>query len=96
MDFNLTEERQMLSNTLTRYLAECYQSEHRNSIAYKAPFHDPCKWKEMAKLGIFSALVNEADGGFGGAGTSGVGAAPPSIPNRSRLVINFGLDTTFL
>ena len=68
MDFNLTEDHQMLSNTLTRYLAERYQIEHRNSIAYKAPFHDPSKWKEMAKLGIFSALVNEADGGFGGAG----------------------------
>ena len=68
MDFNLTEDRRMLSDTLTRYLAEQYQIEHRNSVAYESPFHDPSKWTEMAELGIFSALANEADGGFGGAG----------------------------
>ena len=68
MDFNLTEDHQMLSDTLTRYLAEQYQIEHRNSIAYDAPYHDPSKWTEMAELGVFSALVDEAVGGFGGGG----------------------------
>lgn len=69
MDFNLTEDRQMLSDTLTRYLAEQYQIEHRNSIAYDPPYHDPSKWTEMAELGVFSALADEAVGGFGGGGS---------------------------
>jgi alkylation response protein AidB-like acyl-CoA dehydrogenase len=68
MDFNLTEDRRMLSDTLTRYLDEQYQIEHRNSVAYDAPYHDPSKWTEMAELGVFSALADEAVGGFGGAG----------------------------
>lgn len=68
MDFNLTEDRRMLSDTLIRYLAEQYQIEHRNSVAYDAPYHDPSKWTEMAELGVFAALADEAVGGFGGAG----------------------------
>ena len=68
MDFNLTEERQMLSDMLTRFLTEQYQLEHRNSVAYDAPFHDPSKWKEMARLGVFAALANETDGGLAGSG----------------------------
>ena len=36
MDFNLTEDRRMLSDTLTRYLAEQYPVEHRNKVAYDA------------------------------------------------------------
>ncbi|WP_373050095.1 acyl-CoA dehydrogenase family protein [Thalassovita aquimarina] len=68
MDFNLTEDRQMLSDTLNRYLAEQYPVEHRNKVAYEAPFHDPSKWDELAELGALFALAPESAGGFGGTG----------------------------
>ena len=68
MNFDLTEERQMLADTLRRYIAGSYAVEHRNKVAYDAPYHDPAKWAEMAELGIPGALVTEEAGGFGGAG----------------------------
>jgi len=68
MDFNLTEDRRMLSDTLGRYLNDQYSLEHRNSVAYDTPFYDPAKWQELAELGVFAALAHEEAGGFGGAG----------------------------
>lgn len=68
MNFDLTEDRQMLADTLNRYLADQYGFEARNAAAYETPYHDPAKWAEMAELGIAGALVPEEQGGFGGAG----------------------------
>ncbi len=68
MNFDLTDDRQMLKETLARYLAAEYPFAHRTKVAYEAPCHDPEKWGEMAELGIAGALVAEAAGGFGGAG----------------------------
>ena len=68
MDFQQTDDRRLLRDTLTRYLAEQYPFEHRTQVAYAAPFHDPVKWAEMAELGVLHALVPEAQGGLGGTG----------------------------
>ena len=68
MDFNLTEDRRMLADTLNRFLADQYPVEHRNKVAYDAPFHDPAKWEQLAELGALFALAAEAAGGFGGTG----------------------------
>jgi alkylation response protein AidB-like acyl-CoA dehydrogenase len=68
MDFSLTGERRMLSETLTRWLADSYPVTHRNAVAYDLPGHDPAKWAELAELGALYALAPEAAGGFGGAG----------------------------
>jgi len=68
MDFQPTDDRRLLRDTLTRYLAEQYPLSHRNAVAYAAPFHDPAKWTEMVELGLLHALVPEAQGGLGGAG----------------------------
>lgn len=68
MNFDLTEDRQMLADTLRRYLSEKYAVEQRNAIAYEEPFHSPEKWAELAELGIAGALVPESAGGFGGTG----------------------------
>lgn len=68
MDFDLTEDRRMLSDTLTRYLADQYGFEQRNAAAYSAPYHDADKWREMAELGILAAFAPEEAGGFGGTG----------------------------
>ena len=68
MDFNLTEDRQMLSDSLSRYLGDKYPVDHRNKVAYDLPCHDPAKWDEMAELGALFALAPEDAGGFGGTG----------------------------
>lgn len=68
MNFDHSEERQMLADQLQRYLAQRYPMDVRNAVAYSAPFHDAARWGELAELGIIAALVPEADGGFGGTG----------------------------
>ena len=68
MDFNLTEDRRMLSDSLNRYLGDKYPVEHRNKVAYDLPCHDPEKWDEIAELGALFALAPEDAGGFGGTG----------------------------
>lgn len=68
MNFDLTEDRQMLSDTLSRYLGDRYPVATRNRVAYTAPFHSPDHWTELADLGIPGALVTEDAGGFGGTG----------------------------
>lgn len=68
MNFDLTEDRQMLSDTLTRYLSDRYAIGTRNEIAYTMPYHDPSRWAEMADMGIVGALVQEPAGGLGGTG----------------------------
>lgn len=66
MNFEQSDDRRMLADTLRRYLADAYRIEHRTEVAYEAPFHDPAKWAELAELGIFYALASETDGGMGG------------------------------
>lgn len=68
MNFEMSGDRRMLADTLRRYLAEQYGIEHRNEIAYDAPWHDPAKWDGLAELGLFYALVGEDAGGMGGGG----------------------------
>ena len=68
MDFAVTEERQLLGNSLTRLLeAEC-GFETRTKIAYEAPYHSPRLWDALSELGLFYAFLPEAQGGVGGAG----------------------------
>ncbi|MCP4208689.1 MAG: acyl-CoA dehydrogenase [Shimia sp.] len=68
MDFNLTEDRQMLADTLGRFLSEQYPVEHRIKVAYEAPYHDPALWDQLVELGALYALAPEEAGGMGGSG----------------------------
>ncbi len=68
MDFNLTEERQMLQDTLRRFLADRYTTEARNKIIDSEAGMSAEIWRELAELGVIGALFSEEDGGFGGAG----------------------------
>lgn len=68
MDFDQSEDRRMLAETLSRYLSDRYDVATRIKIAYEAPFHSPDRWTEMAELGILHALVTEDQGGMGGTG----------------------------
>ncbi|KRW97548.1 acyl-CoA dehydrogenase family protein [Paracoccus sp. MKU1] len=66
MDFNLSEDHQLLSDSLRRFLAENYDIETRNRTAYAAPFHAPETWSALAELGVIGAFVPEGQGGYGG------------------------------
>ncbi len=68
MNFELTEERQMLQDTLRRYLRDKYTTEARNAILDSETGMSSDIWSELAELGVLGALFEEADGGLGGAG----------------------------
>ncbi|WP_299689314.1 acyl-CoA dehydrogenase [uncultured Tateyamaria sp.] len=68
MNFELTEERRMLQDTLRRYLRAEYSTERRNAILDSAAGYAPEIWSGLADLGVIGALFDEAQGGFGGAG----------------------------
>ncbi|MDJ0824140.1 MAG: acyl-CoA dehydrogenase family protein [Rhodobacter sp.] len=68
MDFEPSDDRRVLADTLTRFLAAEYPIAHRNAVAYAAPYHDPDKWARLSDLGLLYALAPEAQGGMGGAG----------------------------
>ncbi|SDE38263.1 acyl-CoA dehydrogenase family protein [Paraburkholderia lycopersici] len=68
MDFQHTEDRRMLADTLNRFVAEQYGFNTRDTIARSTEGFSVDMWRRFAELGVIGALFDEADGGFGGAG----------------------------
>ena len=68
MNFEPTEERRMLAESLRRFLTDRYGEDRRRAVAASEEGLDPAIWSEMAELGVVGALLPEAVGGFGGAG----------------------------
>ncbi|MEO6321079.1 MAG: acyl-CoA dehydrogenase family protein, partial [Polaromonas sp.] len=68
MNFEHSEDRRMLADSLNRFIAEQYAFETRDRIAKSAHGFSPRIWQQFAELGVIGALFSEADGGFGGAG----------------------------
>jgi alkylation response protein AidB-like acyl-CoA dehydrogenase len=68
MNFQHTEDRRMLADTLNRFVAQQYPFETRERIAYSEHGFSKEIWARFAELGAVGALFAEADGGFGGAG----------------------------
>ena len=68
MDFELNEDRRMLSETLARFLADNYDIEKRHGFAMSDDGFSREIWAQMAELGIIGALFDESVGGFGGKG----------------------------
>ncbi|HEV8212140.1 MAG TPA: acyl-CoA dehydrogenase [Vicinamibacterales bacterium] len=68
MNFEHTEDRRMLADTLGRFLREEYPFATRDRIARSASGWSPEHWRQMAEIGTIGALFGEADGGYGGAG----------------------------
>src|SRR6516225_12095620 len=68
MNFEHTEDRRMLADSLNRFIAEQYGFEARNRIAQSKEGFSQAIWQQFAELGVIGALFSESDGGFGGAG----------------------------
>lgn len=68
MNFNLTDERQMLQDSLRRYLQDSYSDAVRKSVTEGELGFSTEVWSGMAELGVVGALFNEDKGGYGGSG----------------------------
>ncbi|MDN4058599.1 acyl-CoA dehydrogenase family protein [Massilia sp. YIM B02769] len=68
MNFEHTEERRMLADSLNRFIAEQYHIETRNRTAATEQGYSSEMWEKFAELGVIGALLREEDGGFGGGG----------------------------
>jgi alkylation response protein AidB-like acyl-CoA dehydrogenase len=66
MNFEHTEDRRALADTLDRFLAEQYPIEARHAAAASASGYSPEVWNGLAGLGAIGALFPEDVGGFGG------------------------------
>ncbi len=68
MDFNLSDDRRMLKESLSRFLQDRYGFETRNEIAGSEQGFSRELWTQMAELGLIGAMLPEEVGGFGGEG----------------------------
>lgn len=68
MDFQLDEQRQMLANTLSRFIADRCGLAGRDAATRSPLGYDAENWRVFTELGVVGALFEEAAGGFGGDG----------------------------
>jgi alkylation response protein AidB-like acyl-CoA dehydrogenase len=66
MDFSLGEDRQMLVDSLRRFLADKYPFATRSTTAFESAGWSRELWGQLAELGAVGALFDESVGGFGG------------------------------
>ncbi|ABG38638.1 acyl-CoA dehydrogenase-like protein [Paraglaciecola sp. T6c] len=69
MNFNLSEEQNMLKDSVARFVQDEYDFEARRSNAANALGFNPDNWQTFAELGWLSIPFEEAYGGFGGGPT---------------------------
>ena len=68
MDFDLTDEQRLLSDSVTRFVADRYGFEERLKIMKEPEGWSRAVWGEMAELGLLGMPFSEEDGGFGAGG----------------------------
>ncbi|MGJ7566584.1 acyl-CoA dehydrogenase family protein [Variovorax sp. GB1R11] len=68
MNFEHTEDRRMLADSLNRFISEQYAFDARDRIAKSQHGFSKEIFQQFAELGVIGALFSEADGGFGGGG----------------------------
>jgi alkylation response protein AidB-like acyl-CoA dehydrogenase len=66
MNFNYSEEQQLLKDSVDRFVADNYSLEARIALVDKEPGFSSEHWQAMADLGWLGLPFAEADGGFGG------------------------------
>ncbi len=68
MNFDLTDERQMLQDGLRRYLRETVTPGMLAEATESPTGQSETLWSGLAEMGVIGALFTEDQGGFGGAG----------------------------
>lgn len=66
MDFNYSEEQQMLADTLGRFIADAYPLETRRKLAASELGFSSQYWQQFAELGLLGLNVPEEHGGLSG------------------------------
>lgn len=68
MNFQHTEDRRMLADTLGRFIGEQMGFEARMATVKQSTGFDRRAWQQLCDVGAAGALFTEADGGYGGQG----------------------------
>ena len=68
MDFTLSEEQQMLQDTVVRLARDSYSFEQREQFYRSELGFSQAFWQQLGDLGLCSVPIAEADGGYGGSG----------------------------
>ena len=68
MNFEHSDDRRMLADSLNRFIAEQVGFEARDRIAHGDAGMSSELWQRFGELGAIGALFGEADGGFAGGG----------------------------
>lgn len=66
MNFDFSEEQQLITDTVTRFVQDNYDLESRRALASSRQGFSSEHWQTMAELGWLGLPLPEADGGFGG------------------------------
>src|SRR5258706_15530357 len=66
MNFDLTEEQQLLADSLKRYLANEYSIDKRAKIVDSASGWSEAGWGAFAEMGLLGGPFAEEHGGVGG------------------------------
>ena len=66
MNFDLSEEQQMLKDSIARFIQDEYDFETRRKNANSEEGYSKKVWQQMAELGWLSVPFTEEQGGFGG------------------------------
>jgi alkylation response protein AidB-like acyl-CoA dehydrogenase len=66
MDFSLSEDQRLLSDSLARLLTDHYDFGARRAILATPSGWSAERWSDYAQLGLLGLTVAEEDGGFGG------------------------------
>jgi alkylation response protein AidB-like acyl-CoA dehydrogenase len=66
MNFDLSEEQQLVSDSVERFVLDNYNLESRVAIVKQPPGFSLDYWKTMSELGWLALPFSEEDGGFGG------------------------------
>ena len=64
MDFDFTDDQEMLRDTVRRWVERGYDFERRRNVVKTGGFSRDA-WRELADLGILGLQVPEAQGGLG-------------------------------
>ncbi|MEM9742073.1 MAG: acyl-CoA dehydrogenase family protein [Pseudomonadota bacterium] len=66
MNFDLTDEQQLIQDSVSRFVSDNYDLEQRQAITKSSTGFSAEHWQTMAELGWLGLTLSEADGGFGG------------------------------
>mgnify|MGYP004454837809 CR=1 FL=1 len=68
MDFELSEEQQLLKDMVARFMQDRYGFETRGKYMKEPLGFDPAIWEAYAEQGLLALPFAEEDGGIGGGG----------------------------